>query len=407
LDEFYYSGGRDMSEAYEIRVCMDIGSQIHQVAIGLSTGEILEEFSISHTPNDIELFFKKIETHKNHYQLPVVVAMESYNGHARPIDKHVLSRGYKLLNINNHKLAQFKRVFPGACKSDVVDTRKMFELFTLQDHLPLAKNTLQQVVPIPEINEKLKRVTRRRRLLVNEKVRIVNRLQSDLQAIAPGLLGVTGSVDNLWFLRFLTARDEIQQLARIHYKSLLKIKGLGNAYAMEVKTWQETAQFSSDVEWVGEMVMRDAKRILELISEISDLEKRMELFSSESEVATRLKSISGFGKVCAAELAGEIGVLERFGSEASLALYLGMAILDNSSGNYQGTKNSKHVNYNAKAAMMTAVAIHIRNSAQSKIYYEKKRKEGKRHNQAVRSLGRHMVRVIWSMLEKKRDYYAK
>ena len=158
-----------MSTAYEIRVCMDIGSQSHQVAIGLSTGELLEEFSISHTPTDIALFFQRIEKQQEHHQLPVVVAMESYNGHARPIDKQVLNKGYRLINVNNHKLAQFKKVFPGASKSDVVDTRKMLELFTLQDHLPLAKRALQEVVPIPEINEKLKRITRRRRLLVNEK----------------------------------------------------------------------------------------------------------------------------------------------------------------------------------------------------------------------------------------------
>ncbi len=82
-----------MSAAYEIRVCMDIGSQTHQVAIGLSTGTLLEEFSISHTPNDIALFFQKIKKYKEHHQLPVVVAMESYNGHARPIDKQVLSEG--------------------------------------------------------------------------------------------------------------------------------------------------------------------------------------------------------------------------------------------------------------------------------------------------------------------------
>ena len=393
-----------MSAAYEIRVCMDIGSQAHQVAIGLSTGEILEEFGISHTPNDIDLFFHKIENHKNHYHLPVVVAMESYNGHARPIDKYVLDKGYRLININNHKLAQFKKVFPGASKSDVIDTRKMFELFTLQDHLPLAKNVLQEVVPIPEINEKLKRITRRRRSLVNEKVRVVNRLQSDLQAISPGLLEITGSADNLWFLRFITSRNEIQQLARMHFKSLLQIKGLGKKYAQEIQRWQETAKFSSDAEWVGEMVIRDAQRILELIDEISDLEKRMESLSSESEMANRLKSINGFGKVCSAELSGEIGTIERFGSEASLALYLGMTTLDNSSGKYEGTKATKHVNYSAKAAMMTAVAIHIRNSAQSKKYYDKKRREGKKHNQAVRSLGRHMVRAIWSMLKNGRDY---
>lgn len=393
-----------MSSAYEIRVCMDIGSQSHQVAIGLSTGEILEEFGISHAPQEIQLFFDKIESYRVQLQLPVVVAMESYNGHARPIDKYVLKKGYRLLNINNHKLAQFKRVFPGASKSDVVDTRKMFELFTLQDHLPMAKNALQPVVCWPEVNEKLKRLTRRRRLLVNEKVRIINRLQSDLQAISPGLTSITGSVDNLWFLRFLTCREDIQQLARMRSQSILKIKGIGKTYAGAIKKWQDTAKFSDDAEWVGEMIIRDAHRIIELLSEISGLEKTMGLLSLESEIACRLKSIGGFGDVCSAELAGEIGTIERFSFEASLALYLGMAVLDNSSGKYEGSKSSKHVNYQAKAAMMTAVARHIETSTESKDYYNKKRKEGKKHNQAVRSLGRHMVRVIWSMLKKRRDY---
>jgi transposase len=396
-----------MSVAYEIRVCMDIGSESHQVAIGLSTGEILEEFDISHTPQDIQLFFSKIERHKEQHQLPVVVAMESYNGHARPIDKYVLKKGYRLININNHKLAQFKKVFPGASKNDVVDTRKMFELFTLQDHLPLAKNALQQVICIPEVNEKLKRITRRRRSLVNEKVSIVNRLQSDLQAISPGLSHITGSVDNLWFLQFLTSREEIRQLARMHYPSILKIKGIGKSYAMAIKKWQETAIFSDDAEWVGEMIIRDAKRIYNLIGEITELEKKIELLSLESEISCRLKTIGGFGKICAAELAGEIGTIERFASEASLALYVGMAVLDNSSGKYDGTKGSKHINYHAKSAMMTAIARHIATSDQSRVYYDKKRKEGKRHNQAVRSLGRHMVRVIWSMLKKQRDYEVK
>lgn len=102
------------------------------------------------------------------------------------------------------------------------------------------------------------------------------------------------------------------------------------------------SDFSEDAHWVGEMVIRDAKRILELLHEISTLEKQIELLSQESIIASRLRTIGRFGLVCAAELAGEIGTLERFKSEASLALYLGMAVLDNSSGKYQGTKEGKH-----------------------------------------------------------------
>jgi hypothetical protein len=57
--------------------------------------------------------------------------------------------------------------------------------------------------------------------------------------------------------------------------------------------------------------------------------------------------------------------------------------------------------------MMTAIAHHIRSVPESKIYYNKKRREGKKHNQAVRSLGRHMVRVIWSMIKHDQFYRIK
>jgi len=54
--------------------------------------------------------------------------------------------------------------------------------------------------------------------------------------------------------------------------------------------------------------------------------------------------------------------------------------------------------------MMTAVARHYYHTPQSKEYYLKKRAEGKKHNQAVRSLGRHITRVIWSLVKNNKFY---
>jgi ribonuclease HI len=57
--------------------------------------------------------------------------------------------------------------------------------------------------------------------------------------------------------------------------------------------------------------------------------------------------------------------------------------------------------------MMVAVARHIDNVPESRAYYDKKRAEGKTHNQAVRALGRHLIRVSWTMLKNGRDYLSK
>jgi hypothetical protein len=83
---------------------------------------------------------------------------------------------------------------------------------------------------------------------------------------------------------------------------------------------------------------------------------------------------------------------------------IAVATLDNSSGKYRGSKAPKHVNTRAKAAMMIAVDHHRKLVPQSQTYYEKKRAEGKTHNQAIRALGRHLCRVIYKMLSQNRTY---
>ena len=126
--------------------------------------------------------------------------------------------------------------------------------------------------------------------------------------------------------------------------------------------------------------------------------------AENSSIANQLASIPGYGSVCSAELAGEIGTIERFQNEASLALYLGMATLDRSSGKFHGSKPPRHVNARAKAAMMFALDHHRKLVPQSQRYYARKRTEGKSHNQAIRALGRHLCRVIFKLLAQNRTY---
>jgi transposase len=123
-----------------------------------------------------------------------------------------------------------------------------------------------------------------------------------------------------------------------------------------------------------------------------------------SQIGLRIDSIPGFALVCSSELAGEIGTVEPFPSETGLAVYLGMANLDHSSGQQQGAKAPRHVNKHAKRAMMTGVDRHRKQVAASQRYYEKKRNEGKSHNQAIRAPARHLCRVIYQMLKHNRDY---
>lgn len=85
----------------ELRVSVDVGYRRHSVAIGLPNGELLEEFEIEHRLEGFQDFFSRIEKYNPKQNCTVAVAMEGYNGYARPLDSMVRQRGYRLYNINN------------------------------------------------------------------------------------------------------------------------------------------------------------------------------------------------------------------------------------------------------------------------------------------------------------------
>lgn len=387
-----------------LRIGIDVGSASHRVAVGLPDGKLIDEFDMEHHAEGFSQFFKRISALEERHQLPVSVAMEGYNGWARPLDGQILHRGWRLYNVNNLKLARYKEIFPAPAKTDAIDARRILELFQLSAHVPVAREALQEVASAPAVNDKLKRLTRRRKQLVLERVRIVNRLHADLHAVSPGLAGITGDVANTWFLNFLTCREDMTQLARLQRKTLLAIDAIGQKYASQIQVWQQAAAFAPDVDIVGPMIVQDARRVKALNADIDQLDKAIKVAVSESELAQTIQSIPGFGDISAAELAGEMGTLERFASEAGLAVYTGMAALDNSSGKKTAARSPRQVNTRAKAAMMVAVARHYPQVGASRAYYDKKRAQGKKHNQAVRALGRHLIRVIWALVKSGRTY---
>jgi transposase len=388
----------------ELQIGIDVGSINHAIAISNGNGNIIKEFEISHNNRGFDTFFKIVDKLSIQYQAKVSVAMEGYNGWARPLDTLVLNHGYKLYNVNNVKLARFKEIFPAAAKTDTIDARKIVELFSLQEHLPIAKKVLQEIKPANSINTKLKKLTRRRKQLIEEKKAITNRFNSDLQAEAPDLKAITKSVDNLWFLRFITLRDNLVSLSRIHRNSINSIAYISQKNIKKIIQWQKEARFTKSIEYTSAMLYDDALRILELKDKIKELDNQIKALISSSKIASLIQTIPGFAHISAGSLAGEIDTLERFESEKSLALYLGVTNLDNSSGKSRKSKRNLATNRKAKMAIITATMKHAQYVKESKKYIEKKISEGKRYQQAIRSLARHLVRVIWNMIQQNRAY---
>ncbi len=214
-------------------------------------------------------------------------------------------------------------------------------------------------------------------------------------------------MENLWFLRLLTCRDSLSILPRLQKRSVSAIAGIGARTLPRILAWQQLATFGSNIDLADRDIVDDAAVILDLNQQIKAVDSRIAEKASACSMVCRIRSMPGFGVTGGSELSGEIGSLQRFAGEASLALYLGMAPLDNSSGVRNRAKRSKSINTRCQNAMMTCVVRHMACVPESRAYYDRKRTEGKEHNQAVRALGRHLVRVIWRMLINDRDYQLK
>ena len=84
------------------------------------------------------------------------------------------------------------------------------------------------------------------------------------------------------------------------------------------------------------MIIEDAAHVLSLVERIKQLEKQIDSGHKQSNDAQYIDSLPGFGLICSSVIAGELGHIDRFEKESSLAMYMGMCALDNSSGVYRG-----------------------------------------------------------------------
>lgn len=167
-----------MQSASQLRVAVDVGSTRHRVAVGMDDGRLLDEFDIEHDGPGLAEFFARIARHeKQQSACAVTVAMEGYGGYARPLDTRVFMRGWRLYSVNNLKLARFKEIFPAPAKTDALDAKRMLELFQLQDRVPMARAVLQEVAAAGPVEQRLKAVTRRRKQLIDDRMRLSMRMR--------------------------------------------------------------------------------------------------------------------------------------------------------------------------------------------------------------------------------------
>jgi transposase len=128
------------------------------------------------------------------------------------------------------------------------------------------------------------------------------------------------------------------------------------------------------------------------------LEKEIEQGFFALPEAVILRSLPGIGPRLGARIAVEIGSIARFRTPAHLAAYAGLGPTPWKSGtSINANLPSRFGNHRLKNALFLAAFASLRHPP-SRTYYDRKRAQGKRHNQAVLCLARRRVDVLHAML---------
>lgn len=250
--------------------------------------------------------------------------------------------------------------------------------------------------------------TRARADAVRERTRAYNRLHDCLERICPPLEELfAGDALHTALARAIIARyGGPAGLRRAGEKRAAqwasKLKGQANRGPEKIREAFEAIRQMEVALPAAEALEAQARRLAVRLEQIEE-----EIAAAEREIARiaealpevgLLQSMPGIGPVYASVIVAEVGGVGRFTNGNHLASYAGIAPVKDQSGKRDFSKKSKKGNRRLKAAFLGSADAALDCDEVSRAYYDRKRAEGKLHRQALRSLARRRVDVIYAIL---------
>lgn len=124
-----------------------------------------------------------------------------------------------------------------------------------------------------------------------------------------------------------------------------------------------------------------------------------DLGSLAEQLAPRLLTLHGVGRVSAAKIIGIVDSVDRFATAARFAAYAGVAPLEASSGDRQRHRLSRRDNRQLNRTLHIVAVVQRRDFKQAQDYLARKTSEGKSRNEALRALKRQLANVVYRLLQ--------
>jgi len=141
-------------------------------------------------------------------------------------------------------------------------------------------------------------------------------------------------------------------------------------------------------------VRRSAQRLRLALDQAAELAERVKALTIQAGF-TPLTEIFGVGFIIAGALAGILGPGSRFGNDAELAAYAGVAPIETSSAGLVRHRLNRGGNRRLNSLLHMIMVTQLRSWAPAQVYVRRRTTEGKTRREGMRALKRFLVRAIW------------
>ena len=402
----------------QLFVGIDVGSRDNAVYIMLPDGSKHSSFSVQNNLGGAQTLSKRVVDAITSSNLSaVVIGMEATSVYGDNLmcflreDGSLAHFNQKLHVLNPKQVKKFKDAYADLPKNDAVDA------FIVADNLRFGRIT--NAVYTDDYRYKaLQNLTRARfyavQNLTREKQRFMNYLFMKCSGLAQEKIfsNKYGAAPLAVFEEFETP-DDIANMDVEELAAFIAEKGK-NRSPRPLEIAKEVQAAARGSYRLPKMVNDSVNQVLSIsISTMRAIGTQIKALDKEIErqfdnIPNTLTSVPGIGKVFSAGIIAEIGDINRFNGQASLAKYAGLTWTQHQSGTFeaQHTRLIKSGNRFLKYYLCEAAFALVRCDTEYRHYYDLKYKEVNKyqHKRALALTARKLVRLVFRVLKDNRLY---
>jgi transposase len=386
----------------KVWVGVDAGKEVHWAHVLDASGTQVLSRRVENDEADLSLLIDEVLALSEE----PLWAVDQPGGSAALLLALLWERAQRVLYLPGLAVERVREAYPGESKTDARDA------YVIADQARMRSN-LARLAPGEDALAEMQLLLARRRDLVADRTRCVNRLRDVLLSLFPALeramdLNAKGA---LILVRHYQTPGAIRRVGQRRLAAFLKNRGVKGAEEIAGKaiTAAKAQSVSLPAENVAATICAElASEALALKESVAALDGELEKRFFARPEARILASLPGMGPVLGSEFLVSVGDLSAFSSADQLAAYAGLVPAAHDSGKRVGKhRRMRGGNKVLKRVFYQSAFASLRSSPHSRAFYDRKRAEGKKHTQALIALARRRVNVLWAMLRDGATFEAR